>query len=370
MFKTIIPLLIIMLVITMLSGCGGTADDIETADDITSTVLIPQRADMIGHMQLNRILADKDLEDLYDGLPKDPGDAETLDEAIDAAADETGIDPRDFDEVFFFADTSSSTGEYSYFGLIVKGTYDESDIINSVEITNEVNLSAFDYKGNEVYADIEKGAALAFLNEETLVVGTVNSVRDVIDIKIGDETPLTGDVIDKYTALGNVLVKAEASISSESMEDAVSQASDYLPIPIDLSALINVETAEMTVDKENKALSLGLKLCFTDNDSAKTVEELIVGMKDIIPLLDFPEEYTGEIPIPEQTQEILSKLLTVLPILDFSETGTGGIPLPEVSMVLLPELLSMLEVEVIEDCLTISLDTTFDEIEGLLSEEG
>jgi len=331
LLKKIIPIIIVTLVISLLIGCGGTVSESE------NSALLPQRADTVGLLELGRILDDRDITGLYDRLPKEAGDPETFDEAMDQATDESGIDPRSFKDVLFFADTSSGTGDSSYFGAIVTGSIDKDRIISAMEGSGEISLDTTEYKGYDIYTDTEQTSALAFLDGDTLVVGSLEAVMDVIDVKVGDEPAMSGDVADKYASLGSVLVKMAANISSDTVEDAVNQVTDLLPVPIDLSSLANIETAELTVDKENQSLNLDLVLCFTDNASAKAVKGLVTLAKAMINMFEVPEE------------------------------GPGGLPIPEGSQAVLSGLLSNLDAEVVDECLTISLNMTFDEIEDLLS---
>ncbi|MCJ7523339.1 MAG: hypothetical protein MUP21_14135 [Dehalococcoidia bacterium] len=334
MLKKTVPIIIVILVISLLIGCGGTVSESE------NSALLPQKADTVGLLELGRILTDRDIIDLYDKLPKEAGDPETFDEAMDQATEESGIDPRSFKDILFFADTSAGTGDSSYFGAIVTGTFDKDGIISAIEGAGEISLNTTEYKGYDIYGDIEQTSALAFLNDNTLVVGSLEAVMDVIDVEVGDEPALSGEVADTYASFGNILIKMASNISSDMVEDAVNQITELLPVPIDLSSLVNIDTAELTVDKENQSLNLDLVLCFTDNASAKGVKGLVTLAKAMINMFEVPEQ------------------------------GPGGFPIPEGSQTVLSGLLSKLEVEVIDECLTISLNMTFDEIEDLLSEQG
>jgi hypothetical protein len=334
-----IPVLLVVFLISILIGCGET-----TKEAASSIKLIPQKADIVGHVDLGRILSNSDLIELYDKLPKEPDNPQTFDEAIDTAIEEMGIDPRDVDEAFLFGDTSTATGESDYFGVILIGSINIDDIINAIERDallreDDVDFDTVDYKGYELYIDADQTAALVSLGDDMTVIGTVEPVKDVIDVQVGDEQALTGEVLDSYTSFGNVLVKAAASVSSETMEDAVNQATEFLPVPIDLSSLVNIETAELTVDEEGESINLYVELCFTDKNSAKAVKGLVTLAKAMVDMIDSFEDLPGDIEVSEESQASLS------------------------------ELLNMLDTEVVEDCLTISLDITFEELEALYSEQ-
>jgi hypothetical protein len=106
-----------------------------------------------------------------------------------------------------------------------------------------------------------------------------------------------------------------------------------------LSALADIETAALTLDKEEQSIAFDLALCFSDAKSATAVKALITLATAMIDMFEIPQEGPGEIPIPQEGQELL------------------------------PELLDKLDVEVVDSCLTISLHMTLSEIEDLLAEQ-
>ena len=116
MLKKTIPLLIVVIFVLLLVGCNGTAET------TTPIELVPQSADMVGKINIGQILGDNDLAGLYESMPKDSDTPQTFDEAIDMVITEAGIDLTDFDEALIFGDTSSHTGNTSYFGAIVELT--------------------------------------------------------------------------------------------------------------------------------------------------------------------------------------------------------------------------------------------------------
>jgi hypothetical protein len=333
LFKKTIPLIIVALLVSLLVGCNGTTET------MTSIELVPQSADIVGKINMSQILGDKDLTGLYDSLPKDSDTPQTFDDAVDMVIEEAGIDLRDFEEALIFGDTSSGTEDTNYFGAIVEGTFTKGDLIAAIEEAMDIELDPFDYKGYEIYTDQDQQGAIVFLNDETSVIGTVELVKDVIDVKKGDEPVLSGEVLDRYNELGDVLMKVSASIASELMEGALEDAQDFIPIPIDLSALADIETAALTLDKEEQSIAFDLELYFSDAKSAKAVKALITLATAMIDMFEIPQE------------------------------GPGGIPIPQEGQELLPELLDKLDVEVVDSCLTISLHMTLSEIEDLLAEQ-
>jgi hypothetical protein len=333
LLKKTIPLLIVVTLVLLLVGCNGTAGT------ITPIELVPQSADMVGKIKIGQILGDTDLAGLYASLPKDSDTPQTFDEVIDMVITEAGIDLTDFEEALIFGDTSSRTGNTSYFGAIVEGTCSKDDLTTAIEEAVDTELNSFDYKGYDIYTDQEQQLAIVFLNDKTFVIGTVELVTDVIDVKEGDKPSLSSEVLYRYNELGEVMLRVAASIAPELTEGALEDTQDFIPIPIDLSALADIETAEFTLDKEEQSIAFDLALCFSDAKSAKAVKALITLATAMIDMFEIPQE------------------------------GPGGISIPQEGQELLPELLDQLDVEVVDSCLTIGLHMTLSEIEDLFAEQ-
>ena len=89
MLKKLVFLLITMMIVAPLvisDGCSGEVSDI--------IALVPQKANLVGEINLSQILSDEDFADIYDRLPKEDEDPQTLREALDAFENDSGIDHR------------------------------------------------------------------------------------------------------------------------------------------------------------------------------------------------------------------------------------------------------------------------------------
>jgi len=335
LLKKILSILLTTLVITLLIGCSETQDK---SAPVAAIEMVPQRADMVAQITLNDILDDAALESLYTRLPKDPDDPQTFEEGIAIAREQTGIDLRDLEEILIFGDTSSGTGNQSYIGAISTGTFTEDSFIADIEESTENSFNSFDYKGYEMYTDEARQWAMAFLNDNTLVMGDLELVEDVIDVRVGDEPALAGDVLEKYNRLDSALVKLATNIAPEYTQDALDEAYSLLPVPIDLSAVADLETAGLTIDREEESIALDLELCFSSAQSAEDVKGFISIVRWAM-----------------QMPEILAEI-------------PGDIDVPEEGLAFLTELLDRLEVELTDSCLLINITMTLDEIEQLYTE--
>jgi len=90
-------------------------------------------------------------------------------------------------------------------------------------------------------------------------------------------------VLDTYNKLGDALIKVAVAVPPGVTEGQLGEsASQYLG---DLSAFDKVKSAGMTVSKNDGSVTIDLKLCCADSDSAQSVEQSINGMITLVKLL-------------------------------------------------------------------------------------
>ena len=335
MVKKTLSIFIVVLLVSLPLGCGGE----ETSTTIiTPAELVPQKANMIGNIDLSQILEDEDITALYEAMPIEPGDPQTLDEALDLAIGEIGLDLMDFREGLIFGEISEATGDMDYGGIAVKGTFEESDLIASIGSGTDEEFTTISYKGYEIYTDSDEEMGIASLGSDAFVIGPMEAVEDAIAVKEGDQPAISGKLLDTYNDLADGLVKVAMLVPPGAIEEGLQEFAGELPLelPIELplDALTNLDTVGITLAKEEESMTASLKLCFTDSDSAEAVEGLISSATLMIGMIEVPEEGLG---IAEE--EILEQVL---------------------------ELLNKLEVNNTDSCLTISLKLTLAEIEELM----
>jgi len=274
--------------------------------------LVPQQADLVASVRIGRILADPDLAAAYDQAPKEPEMPQTLDEALDMVVAETGIDPRDFSEAVIFGDLDSE----QYFAAIITGTFDPQALIAAIEQAS-AEMEVTQYGGYDIYRPEGEGVAVCFLSDDSLVIGFIEAVKDVIDVQKGAPC-LSGPLYDAYNSLGDVWIK----VAVEVPEGAIGEIPEE-EIPIDLEAFEDLQLVGFGFNKVGQTLSAQLKLYFSTSGAAADAEGMI------------------------------SSLISLLPV-------TGDLP-PEVV-----DLLDGLNVSRSDSCVTISLQTTVTEIENLV----
>lgn len=108
---SLLLLMVLLLVISPLIGCSNSSGG------VTNPIgLVPKQANMIGHVDLSKILQDNDLTGIYDKVPKDSSYPQTFDDTLAKLKEEYNIDLKSFQEGVFFADVSESADQGNYSG--------------------------------------------------------------------------------------------------------------------------------------------------------------------------------------------------------------------------------------------------------------
>jgi hypothetical protein len=324
MMKKVIVLLlmVLLLVVSPLVGCSNSNGG------VTNPIgLVPKKANVIGHVDLSKILRDKDLTGIYDKVPKNISYPQTFDDALTKLKDQYNIDLNSFQEGVLFADVSQSADEGNYSGAIVKGTFNKNDLITAIQSAADMELSIIKYKDYEIYTDESGGAAIAFLGDNMFVIGAMQPVKDVIDVKKGDGAALSGTVLDTYNKLGDALIKVAVAVPPGVVEGQLGQSASQLLG--DLSVFEKVKSVGMTLSKNDGSIALDVNLCCADSDSAQSIEQSING------LIIFAEFLTSMSENQQQNQA-------------------------------LDTLLNKVEVGRSDSCVNITITATLAEIEGLI----
>jgi hypothetical protein len=323
---SLLLLMVLLLVVSPLIGCSNS-----NGGAINPIGLVPKNANVVGHVDLSKILPDNDLTGIYDKVPKDSSYPQTFDDALAKLKEEYNIDLKNFKEGVFFGDISGSKEQGNYFGVIIEGTFNKSDLIAAIQSAAGTELSTIKYKDYEIHTDELQESAIAFLSDNMLVIGAMEPVKDVIDVKKGDAKAVSGEVLDNYNKLGYALIKVAVAVPSGVAEGQLGESASQ--VLGDLSAFDKVKSVGMTLSKNNESVALDVKLCCADSDSAQSIEQSING------LIIFAEFLTSMSENQQQNQ-------------------------------VLDTLLNKVEVGRSDSCVNITITATLAEIEGLIQSSG
>lgn len=311
--KKLFPwLLVLVLMLVTVAGCSG--DEPGAAIE-----LVPQNVNLLANIQVSKIINDQDLQDIYDEATKEPDQPQTVKDALNELAEETGIDLHDFSQAVIFADITTLE-QADYLGVIVEGTFNEKQFIENIEREMEEEFTTSDYKGYKLYTDEEEEFAVAFLSDRMLLLGTTKAVKDAIDVNEGVRGQVGGVIFDTYNQLGDALIKFSFELPEEARREL---AEEPIPeeIPISLESFKDIDILGFALNKESDTITIQITPHFLSTDSAEDAKDTLGGAISL---------FKGMLQVPE-----------------------------------VKELLGKIEVTVTDSWVTITLETTLSEIERL-----
>jgi hypothetical protein len=249
-----VPLILAMALIAGLSsGIGCTP-----RHPAVIIELVPEEANSVACIQVNQILTDEDLIAAYEEAAVIFGDSESDD----------------------------------YFGAIVKGAFNPEAVLDSIEQAIGEHMVISTYRGYQIYEgtikEYEWELALCFLSDGALVAGSMDAVKGVIHLAVGDAEPLSGLIAEVYNSLGDVYIKVAAELPVERIGTIPEEQA-----PIELALLEDIEAVGASFNKVADNISTQVRVCFSSPEHARTFETWFLGAITFIPLgLDIPLEAT------------------------------------------------------------------------------
>ena len=260
-------ILMLVLVLTVTTGCKES--------EPAAIELVPQHVNMLGSIQLSQILNDKDLIEAYDEIEKESGEPQTFKEALDEIIEETGVDPRDFSEAIIFGDLSEFEQD-EYIGFVLKGTFNQKQYINRLEDKGNREFVTSDYKGYKLYIDEEDEYGLAFLGNTIILAGSIEAVKDAIDVRKGDRKQISGAILDTYNQLGDVLIKFAFELPEEARKAILEEPAPE-DIPISFESFADIDILGFVLNKEGETISVHINSHFLSTDSAEDAYNTLSG---------------------------------------------------------------------------------------------
>jgi len=274
---------VFILSLLVLNGCGAAAAETNPER------LVPAGADFIAKIQVARIFQDVDSEGLYQSLPLTNDNPSTLNEALERAFEKTGVDFREFSNVVIFGDKSNASG---YFAVIGRGKFDEQRLVDGVKGSSDSSLATTEYKERRIHtSQKDNPISLSVLGQDTLVVGSAQAVRDVIDVQKGDQPGVSGKALDAFNSLGDPLLRIALEVPKE-VSDSNSDLFQEIPsFPSSESIqqmfgggqlFSKLEVIGISFDKTHDRLEFQANLIFDSSDAAIEFKSVMDGYLAII----------------------------------------------------------------------------------------
>ena len=244
--------------------------------------LVPRQANFVVDVNLHQIFSDPDVLYLVNEIGAKFEEPKTIDELLLQLEHKTGIDLRDFSKILIFGATDFE----QYVGAIVKGEFDQENPIATIVSKSDLEITTISYKGYELYlvTDEDEDMAISLLDDNSIALGTTETVKDVIDVKEG-ASPLDEPLRTSYDALGNVWAKAALEMPTEAL-DIVGE----FPLP-GLESFRNIEVIGLSFDKSCANISLQVKILFPSSagaEDARGAFDALTGILAFVP--DLPNE--------------------------------------------------------------------------------
>jgi len=292
-----------LLSLSLVVACGDSSRDVNDRID-----LVPQTADLVGHVELSQVVGDADIAEIYAALPKEAGDPQTLEEAIANAVDMDCLELDSFEEGWIFGNLLSLIIlDTNYAAVILRGTFDESTVLNCARVEFGEGLTSIEHKGQTIYAGADGQTGLAILSDDLLAAGSVAAIKDVMAVREGSAPALDGELLEAYDDLDDAMFKLAAAVPPGLVKQKMQEFIDGGTSPPALDALDDLQVLGMTVGKSDGAVSFDSQLFFSNKDSANDVKGLIPLLPLLIGGMDIPDE--SVIQNPENILALLPQLL-------------------------------------------------------------
>ena len=245
--------------------------------------LVPDDANVVGLVDLGRILDDPDVRALYELLPFG-GAPKTIDDVLAEAKKEIGLDLSQLAQVIFFADASKD----EYVGLMARGSFDRDELFAAFEAASSEPMERTDYRGVQVLAaqgDDSSDFAAAVLDGTVLVLGSPEAVKRVLAVDAGEAERLGGALLGAYEDLGEPWAKVALTVPDNAF-DGLGDLSDGFPfgggLSPDLGFLGGVTIVSVAIDKREGAFTSDVVLEFPTEGAATEAAELIDALVTLV----------------------------------------------------------------------------------------
>ena len=265
--KVISLLLVSALALTTITACQGTK--------YNAIELVPDEANLIANIQISRIINDQDIRDAYDETEKPPDQPQTFEAALDEMVEEIGIDLNDFSQAVVFVNTDAMEQD-GYIGIIIEGTFEAEQFIDNIQRETGEKFSPRDYKDTTIYYDEKEEVALAFLSEKTLIGGTPEAVKDIIDVSNDDRESISGPILDTYNQFGNALVKLAFELP-EDIRKSLGEEASIGDIPLSFESLVDIDVSGFAFNKDGETYNILINSHFLSTDSAQDAKDAVSG---------------------------------------------------------------------------------------------
>jgi len=275
-------LAVAILSLGLAAACGGNSNG---SSDVSSGDFraFPLRANVVGTVAAGEALEALDLElsRFLEMLTSDSQDDHDIDELFATDQFRSGGLFGEVSRADIFAEIKDTEDDVAYFGVLLKGSFNEAELIAELESISGADLLASVYKGANVYssADADEKFELSVLDSSTFVLGAGGAINDIIDIRAGDADAASGPMMDTFNDLAGGLFGFAIEVPQELADEAEQGSIPGLgDLPISLGFISALDIVGLGGDLNGGSLDLVVTMDFTDEDSAESLANFINGI--------------------------------------------------------------------------------------------
>lgn len=266
----------VALVVVIGAVAAGTFFLISDGND-ADLDLVPEGANSVTYANVDEATSDEAVREVVDTWYElEASDVDSMEEALAAFEEETGLDPDDLHHATSFSkyDESTGLGAGDNTATILRSDWSEEAFTAAVEDDNEVTLVETSYNGVTVYEPEEAsfGSAsswIAVLGDGTYVVGTEAAVEDVVDVHQGDAEAFDGELREAFESTRSGYVQFAFELPEEQIP---SEARD-----VDTSKLRDVKMVTGAYYTTSNGLGVEMTMHTTSESAAMDVRDVTEG---------------------------------------------------------------------------------------------
>ncbi|MFB6104340.1 MAG: hypothetical protein ABEJ57_04550 [Halobacteriaceae archaeon] len=245
--QPVLALMVATLLVT--AGCGGVipGSDGGGADAGAALDTVPAKATGIVYVDVDGLLqsdAHRDLTNTYLSVLANQSAGysgpTTAEEAIAQAKNESGLDPSSIDAITAFS-AADAAGDYS--GVIVTGSFTESEFVTAQSEQQTYNFTETTYAGQPFYKPknpprYADTMYIGVLGDGKVVTGSEAAVKDAIDVSVGNADAISGAVKTAFQNSRDGFIRFGATVPQDQLPTDAANRS----LPVDASVYSKVTT--------------------------------------------------------------------------------------------------------------------------------
>jgi hypothetical protein len=250
--------------------------------------IVPEGIDMLAGIQVSEALRNWQL---YSELDGDESTEEQFDDMEESFIEEVGIDLNDISNAVIFG-KESSMETMEYIGIILEGNFADDALIDNIERETGNKFETQQYGDFTLYTDANADAAVVPLNNTMIVMGSIQAVKDCIDVINGDLSRVSNGVLGTYDDMGDVMFKLALMIPQEARETLADQPEGDV-MPVGLESFEDMQSLGLAADLGTQTLTIKVNVEFSSTESAAKAAESLGTMIDFIAMMSQDEESAG-----------------------------------------------------------------------------